>query len=204
METSPGLLESVGGPTGNHNVLTNNKSHALEIGCNVLLHVCFFSLFVCIFFFVGASRIEKSIVQTQIQTTVQELVQEIKSVIPPAERQALAAQIQSLSPPDMASADQAASANNKKLIEQSCMVLVPVFVLGIIIVVGSYFGYKKHYKVAPEFSLKQMFAHNGIVLGFVCLTELLFMLAIAANFKSLDPQVVKRVVVNSLLSFSTQ
>jgi hypothetical protein len=188
---------------GQNNVLTNNKSHSLEIFSNVLLHVCFFSLFVCIFFFVVASRIEKSIVQTQIQSTVQELVREIKNVLPPAERLALSTQIQSLTAPDMSSQDQSAADNNKKLLEKSCMVLVPVFVVGLIIVIGGYFGYKKHYKEAPHFSLKQLFAHNGIVLVFVCLTELLFMLAIAANFKSLDPQVVKRVVVNSMLSYAT-
>lgn len=188
---------------GQNNALTHNKSHALEIFSNVLLHVCFFSVFVCAFFFIGASRIEKSIVQTQIQSTVQELVQEIKNVLPPAERQALATQIQNLQAPDMSSQDADAAANNKKLVEQSCMVLVPVFVVGLIIVIGAYFGYKKKFKEAPQFSLKQMFAHNGIVLAFVFLTELLFMLGIAANFKSLDPQVVKRVVLNSVLSYAS-
>lgn len=187
---------------GQNNALTHNKSHALEIFSNVLLHVCFFSVFVCLFFFIGASRIEKSIVQTQIQSTVQELVKEIKNVLPPAERAALAAQIQNLVPPDMSSQDQAAAANNKKLVEQSFMVLVPVFVVGLVIVIGAYYGYKKKFKEAPQFSLKQMFAHNGIVLAFVFVTELLFMLGIAANYKSLDPQVVKRVVVNSMLSFA--
>lgn len=196
LNTTPAAL------TGQHNVLTNNKSHALEIGSNVLLHMCFFSVFVCIFFFVGASRIEKGIVQSQIQSTVQQLVQEIKNVLPPAERQALAVQIQNLTPPDMSKEDADASNNNKKLLEQSLMVLVPVFVVGLVIVIGAYYGYKKKFKEAPEFSLKQMFAHNGIVLGFVCLTELTFMLGIAANYKSLDPQVVKRVVVNTILTYS--
>jgi hypothetical protein len=187
---------------GQNNALTHNKSHALEIFSNVLLHVCFFSVFVCLFFFIGASRIEKSIVQTQIQNTVQELVQEIKNVLPPAERAALATQIQSITAPDMSSQDQAAADNNKRLVEQSCMVLIPVFVVGLVVVIGAYFGYKKKFKEAPQFSLKQMFAHNGIVLAFVFLTELLFMLGIAANYKSLDPQVVKRVVVNSMLSYA--
>lgn len=190
--------------SGNHNVLTHNKSHALEIVSNVILHMCFFSVFVCIFFFVGASRIEKSIVQTQIKNTVQELVQEIKNVLPPAERAALANQLQALTPPDMSSQDKSTSDSNNKLIQQSCMVLIPVFVVGLVIVIAAYYGFKKHYKVAPDFSLQTMFTHNGIVLGFVCVTELVFMLAIAANFKSLDPQVVKRVVVNSVLSFSNQ
>lgn len=187
---------------GQNNALTHNKSHALEIFSNVLLHVCFFSVFVCLFFFIGASRIEKSIVQTQIQNTVQELVQEIKNVLPPAERAALATQIQSITAPDMSSQDQAAADNNKRLVEQSCMVLIPVFVVGLVVVIGAYFGYKKKFKEAPQFSLKQMFAHNGIVLAFVFLTELVFMLGIAANYKSLDPQVVKRVVVNSMLSYA--
>jgi hypothetical protein len=187
---------------GQNNSLTHNKSHALEIFSNVLLHVCFFSVFVCLFFFIGASRIEKGIVQSQIQSTVQELVKEIKNVLPPAERAALAAQIQSLTPPDMSQQDKDAGDNNKKLVEQSCAVLVPVFVVGLVIVIGAYYGFKKHYKHAPEFSLQQMFAHNGIVLAFVCLTELVFMLGIAANYRSLDPQVVKRVVVNSMLSFA--
>lgn len=201
MQTSV-TVSSIGSPTGQHNVLTNNKSHALEIGSNVLLHVCFFSVFVCIFFFVGASRIEKSIVQSQIQSTVKELVSEIKNVIPPDARTALATQIQSLTAPDMSKQDSDAAANNKKLIEQSCMVLVPVFVVGLIIVIGAYYGYKHKYKAPPEFSLQQLFAHNGIILGFVCLTELLFMLGIAANYRSLDPQVVKRVVVNSVLNYA--
>lgn len=187
---------------GQNNALTHNKSHALEIFSNVLLHVCFFSVFVCLFFFVGASRIEKSIVQSQIQSTVQELVKEIKNVLPPAERAALAAQIQNLTPPDMSSQDKSAADNNTKLIQQSCMVLIPVFVVGLVIVIGAYFGYKKKFKEAPQFSLKQMFAHNGIVLAFVFVTELLFMLGIAANYKSLDPQVVKRVVVNSMLNYA--
>jgi hypothetical protein len=188
---------------GQNNALTHNKSHALEICSNILLHVCFFSLFVCLFFFIGASRIEKSIVQNQIQSTVQDLVRQIKNVLPPAERAALASQIQLLTPPNMASQDKIVADNNKKLVEQSFMVLVPVFVVGLVIVVGTYFGYKKHYKKAPQFSLKQLFAHNGIILGFVFLTELLFMLGIAANYRSLDPQVVKRVVINSLLSFAS-
>ena len=187
---------------GQINALTHNKSHALEIFSNVLLHMCFFSVFVCLFFFIGASRIEKSIVQTQIQNTVQELVQEIKNVLPPAERAALALQMQTLVPPDMSSQDQSAAANNKQLIEQSCMVLIPVFVVGLVVVIGAYYGYKKKFKEAPQFSLKQMFAHNGIVLAFVFLTELTFMLGIAANYKSLDPQVVKRVVVNSMLNYA--
>jgi hypothetical protein len=200
MQTS--IPSSIIGPVGEHNVLTQNKSHALEVGSNILLHVCFFSVFVCIFFFVGASRIEKSIVQSQIKNTVQELVQEIKNVIPPDARTALAGQIQNLSAPDMSKEDSDTAASNKKLIEQSCMVLVPVFVLGLIMVIGTYYGYKHKYKASPGFSLQQMFAHNGIILGFVFLTELLFMLGIAANYRSLDPQVVKRVVMNTVLSYS--
>jgi len=188
--------------TDSHNTLTNNKSHALEIGSNVLLHVCFFSLFVCIFFFVAASRVEKSIVQNQVKATVQELVQEIKNVIPPAERDALSAVMQNLSAPDMSKQDADAAASNKKLVELSCAVLVPVAVVGVIIVLAAYYGYKHKYKTPPDYSLKRLFAQNGIVLAFVCLTETLFLLAIAANYKSLDPQVVKRVVINSLLSYS--
>jgi hypothetical protein len=195
-------VSTIGGPSGQYNVITNNKSHALEIGSNVLLHVCFFSVFVCIFFFVGASRIEKSIVQSQIQSTIKDLVSDIKNVISPDARAALSAQLQNLSAPDMSKQDADTAANNKKLVEQSFMVLVPVFVVGLIIVIGMYYGYKKKYKANPEFSLQQMFVHNGIILGFVCLTELLFMLGIAANYRSLDPQVVKRVVVNTILNYS--
>ena len=188
--------------------LTNNTAHAFELTSNVILHVCFFSLFVGFFFFVVAARVEKTIVQNQVQGTVQSLVRELKQVLSPTQRAALSAQVATLNPPDMKQEDGAVSSGNQKLVRDAFTALGPIFVVGLLVVVAMFLvrrasGKKKGIqKNAAGYNLGTLFAHNLLILFFVAVTETLFLFSVAYNYRSLDPQVVKRTIVNTLLSFS--
>lgn len=169
---------------------------------NVLLHVILLSSFVALFFFSYGSRIEQQVVQTQTESVVDNLMQDVRNVATPDQMQLLRTVLEpNLQAPDMTQADQEAAAKNKQLMQQTVKVLGIVcgVSLSLIILLWSY---GKWINKNQYFSGWKLLKENMVTLLFVAITEFFFVTFFAANYKSADPNYIKKKVVDTLIQYA--
>ena len=167
---------------------------SLEFFLNVFISVTFISIFICIFFFTYATRIEKQIVVNQTKSLVDDLADDILTF--PAVKNNLKPYIQDWKMPDSTSQDQKVLSNNKILLKRAFyMIGICAFITFTIV-----FGLAYLYKI-PMYNL---LVPNFIMLCLVALTEFMFLTFIAAKYISFDPNYVHYKIFNTLRKFSDE
>ena len=160
---------------------------------NIILHVILIACFICVFFFLYAVKIEEKIVEEQVDYIVTDFVSNL-SILDDTSKQKLKQYVDSIKIPNLQEEDK--QINDKNLDLRNYVLKIA----GITIVVGLCFVYWM--SVRYNFNVKELFIQNAIIILFVGLTEYCFLTYLASNFKSGDPNFVKRILVQSLQEIS--
>lgn len=160
---------------------------------NVILHVVLISSFIGIFFFTYGSYVEQQVIKSQMDYIVKDMVGDLNNFIPSGSKSTINATIGQIQPPDMSKEDADAQNNNSKLLKQALTVLGIVFAIGM----GTTIWMSYHY----NFSMKELLKTDLIILGFVALTEFCYLTFIGKNYRSGDPNYVKKALVESLQKY---
>jgi hypothetical protein len=124
---------------------------------------------------------------------IEELVSNVK-IISPSVANITKFAVNNLKPPNLQKQDEAANKHNKKLLKKAFTVLGIVLIIGIIIS----FSLSRYYK----FSFTKLLLINIISLAFVAMTEFSFLTFFGRNYKSADPNTVKKALFMSLKKYS--
>ena len=167
---------------------------------NILVHVALMATFLTIFFFTFASNLEAGIVKDQVNFVIDDIIGDSFSFVPGKEqRKILIDYIVSKLPDkkDLKSADQKVEKNNKETFDTSIRFLTVLLttVIVILILLGVFFNWNYE-------NIKFITISGLIGLIFVAIAEFIFLILIAKNFISADPnlirsEVVKKIVCNS-------
>jgi hypothetical protein len=164
--------------------------HIASIICGVSL----ISVFIVIFFFTYASRIEQKIVQERCAEIVNDLTAGLES-IPKPYKSFLYTQIGPYLtvPPSLESADAQVVEQNKNLLKKSAIFAGSFLVLSFIAV----FILSRIF----EFSFLGILKTNLIILVFVGITEFSFLTFFAQNYITIDSNFVKETVLKTVGDF---
>ena len=155
---------------------------------DTIINVVFVATFISIFFFTYGAYIEKKIAREQVELAVDDLTYNIKYF---AGNQ-IAPLVNSLSPPNMEEEDKKVAESNSKLIWNVAKLLTLFFVGGM----GIAYGVSRYYNTDFVVSIKR----NVIILIFIAITEYIFLTFIGAKYRSLDPNVVKKTILQVALA----
>jgi hypothetical protein len=127
---------------------------------------------------------------------VDELVGELSVITPKYLGPTIKNQIANLKMPDMSDADRKTEENNKKLLKLALPILIGSVVVGIIfaLVMSYVFG----------FEFAEIMLLNLVALFAVAITEFSFVTFSGKNFRSADPNYVKKTVFQTLKDFSEE
>lgn len=156
---------------------------------NIILHVILITTLLTIFFFTYATTVEEQIVKDQVDFIIEDLTNGAQ-LLPAELNTALKIGVNTIQIPDMAVVDKEVEDKNKKLVMKVSKLVGGILIVGVSIV---YFMSKQY-----DFSFMDLLKKNAIVLLFVGLTEFYFLRYLAKNFKSGDPNHVKKTVFETL------
>ena len=155
---------------------------------NILIGVLLFAIFIGIFFFTYAVKIEKEILNKQITNLVENLLQDIKHI--DELKSKISQFVESLKNIDLSEEDRKIKEENDKIIKKAVTFLSIFAVVIISIVAVLYFFFK--------INIKEIISTNVLLLLFIAITEIFFFNAIASKYISLDPNRVKLKIVEEL------
>jgi len=165
---------------------------SLEFFIHIFISVTFISIFICIFFFTYATRVEKTIVVHQTKDLVDELTGTILNY--PSLKKTLKPYIDDWKPPDMTSEDNKVAKANKVIVNKA------VYIIGFSATTMLVFLLCLAY--IYNISFYSLIVPNLIILFLVAVTEFCFLTFIAANYISFDPNYIRYKILNVLKEFS--
>jgi uncharacterized membrane protein YraQ (UPF0718 family) len=158
---------------------------------NIILHVTLISAFIGIFFFTYASKVEEQIVKDQVNYIVKDFIGDSKNLLGP-ESEAIKQMLNNIQAPDLEEEDKMVKEQNSKLFSHAMKILV----VGVLIGCCTVYWMSTKY----DFDLMELIKVNLILLAFVALTEYVFLTYFGASFRSGDPNVVKKIILDSFVA----
>lgn len=165
---------------------------SLEFFIHIFISVTFISIFICIFFFTYATRVEKTIVINQTNDLVDELAGSMLNY--PTVKKNLKPYIDDWVPPDMSTDDEKVEQANKLIVNKA------VYMIGFSATTMLVFLLLLAY--IYNISFYSIIIPNLIILFLVAVTEFCFLTFIAANYISFDPNYIRYRILNVLKEFS--
>lgn len=152
----------------------------------IIINIIFVATFIGIFFFTYAAYIEKKVVKSQVDYAVSELLGDIQYFGGAPIKDA----ISQIKTPNLSKADAAAKASNKKLIIKVVLILSAFFIVGMSV---AFFIAHKY-----DVGFTKAIIKNLIILIAIGLTEFSFLTFFGAQYKSLDPNFVKKTILQAV------
>ena len=164
---------------------------------NIFIHVAVMSLFLTVFFFTVASGQEKSIVENQVNFIMDEFVGNTLGPLSDSDKEPIKRKLNAkmdAAKEDLKSADKDVEHQNNKTVKKAFTFvgIVVAIVAVMTIIMGFYFKWDHTYR---KFLVSSAIA--GLI--FVGITETLFLLLIAKGYYSVDPNRIKKHIVDTLL-----
>jgi len=167
---------------------------------NVLIQVLAIFIFLTIFFFTYASKVEGTIVQDNVNFLLDDLSGIHLGSLPDNIKTTLVNQINSIevnTPENIKAGQEIEDSNNA--IKSRTIKTAGMFTGGVvIIVVISYLLSKKGVSYFKNFNLPKIIKETIVILIAVALTEFIFLKYIGAKYISIDPNVIKKQLYQNL------
>ena len=157
---------------------------------NIILHVVLSSIFIAVFYFTYTTTVEEQVLTTNIEGLTENLIKDLTAFVPAS---ALKPYIDSITLPDMTKDDQKAADSNNQLINISIIILSVFFGVGILSALAL--------SLLTPLPVWVYFLNAFTILGFVALTEFIFLNTITRNYQVIDPSKVKGMFLTALLQF---
>jgi len=164
---------------------------------NIICATAMISVFIGIFFFTYASKIEKNIVVKRSTEIVNSITSNMKTIIPENQKQIIKSDIipYLVIPDSLKQADQDVENANNAL-QKSAIQYIFIFAAACLIIVFCMsFTFK--------FSFFEIIEENIIVLVFVAITEYIFLTFFAQNYITIDSNFVKSKMIDTLLKIGS-
>jgi hypothetical protein len=162
---------------------------------NIIMATAFISIFLGVFFFTYASKIEEKIVIERSTEIVQDLTTSLLLISPQQKQVLRSVVLPSLQvSSNLADQDKQVQIANKQLIRKAVIAIsIFVFVCSILIGFLAYFF---------QIPLVELLKNNLLILCFVALTEFIFLTFFAQYYITIDSNFVKKQLADSLISFA--
>jgi hypothetical protein len=157
---------------------------------NISLNVAFAACFIGLFFFTYAKNIEKQIVVNNVEYLVNDLFANTVGLMPNPVKTVMGIGLKNITLPNMKAQDEAVNKNNSDLLKLASITLGSLL---IITLVGCYY-LSEHYQL----NLSDAIYHNLILLVCIGITEFIFLILIAQNYISVDPNHIFLNLINML------
>lgn len=154
---------------------------------NIILAITTMFIFLTIFYFTFAKNTEGEIVQEQIIMLLNNLIPESIKYLPENEKQKI---LNSLDKIDFSKQDLIVENNNIKIIKKTFKYLFLFICLTLSIVLFCVYIFK--------LNIKHLLLDNFYTLIFVAIAEILFLLSIAKNYYSIDPNEIKSKILKKI------
>lgn len=181
----------------------NPKSNTIYLSnlvCETLVMVSLYTVFVTILFFTYGKYIETAVAKNNANLLVKSLTSDLKffgTQLAPDEFHKLESVLKNLNPPDMSEADQEIKDQNSALMKRT-MLIVLSSALGAIIFGLLLWVFLLKRPVKQYFTF--IFPHAIILLIFVAIVEMCFFFFISRNYRSLDPNIAKKALIDAFLT----
>ncbi len=156
----------------------------------IILNVILVATFITIFYFTYAKNIEQQILVKQMKYITNNLLDDFSLFVPNNQRKLLHHSFNNIKAPDMSDQDAEVETNNKQVIKQTLMVLIPVVFVSLILM--SYIVYK------CKLSLGDILLQGLLTLIVVAIVEFVFLKYLGGNYYSADPNFVKFKIIDEI------
>ena len=186
---------------------------ASELAMIVLVTAVLFAGIVAIFFFTAVSSVENQVVRANTNRIVTGLVDDFTLALTPAELVVVKDALENhLKPPDMSAEDQQVAQQNAKLLTNALTALG--IGAGILIVIAVVlYAAARHVALDSKTvrgrmpgvgypSLPFVFGVTLMTAVAVVFTETFFLFAVARNYRSIDPNVIRKTILEDLTDFA--
>ena len=167
--------------------------------CETLVMVALYTVFVTVLFFTFGKYIETSVAKNNADLLVDSLTDDIKffgTNLAPKEFQKISDLLKQLKSPNMDKEDQAVNDQNMKLIKNT-MFYILIGALSAILVGLILWVILLRRPIKQYFTF--IFPHALILLGFVALVGDYIFITISKNYRSLDPNVAKKAIMDTII-----
>jgi len=170
---------------------------AIEDICGILINVTLMGVFLTVFFFTYVKNVEKQLVENQIKYLINDLFNDLKIALPPGSNymQNISKNAPTMTSSKKTPEDIAVDNSNKKIFESTISLLVKIVALVTIAIVGL-FWWKSG--TSESFNPLCLLLKGLVILCFIAVTEFVFLNLVAKNYKSLDPNYVKYMILDEL------
>ena len=161
---------------------------------NIIVHVGVLAIFLTIFFFTFAVNVEKTIVSNQISFIVQDIVHNIFKGAKPENKEKILKKLDVIfSQMDFTEVDNQVKQSNNKILMNSIKFIG--IILGVVILLISIIAYINKWN-----SEHLSFLIIGAFVTLICVavTEISFLLLIASNYLSADPNKIREKIIDEI------
>lgn len=162
---------------------------------NVVTSVALTAIMIGIFYFTYIPVVSKKVTVQAVDDVMNSIKRDVHVAIPASELQKISQGLQALTPPDMSKQDKDAKDNNTALRRNAAKYLGILATGAAITVMALWFG------SGFNFSLLKLGGHNMLGLVVVTVTYFVFVTLLIRNYKVVDPNVVKKAIVQTLRTY---
>lgn len=155
---------------------------------SMLVAISLFSVFIVIFFFLYARRVEEKIVEIQVKNVINDMYEDLNTLRVPEDFTKII--LNNMKNPNLTEEDLAVTENNKKVLKNA---IIYSSLLLLFSGIGIFYIHSK-YKI----DLKILFKKSLIIILFVALTEFYFLNRIAQNYNAIDPNKIKLLILENI------
>lgn len=157
----------------------------------LVLNIALISSFIALFFFTVGVYIENLVVRKQIKIIIDDFASTLDLVSTPELVAAIAQSVQSADSVDVGQDQAVADANHA--LRKKAFLLISVALMLAVISVFALWTYS-----GRSFSLPRLFSESMGLLVAVIVIETLFYFLVAANYRSIDPNTIKEMILRNV------
>jgi protein-S-isoprenylcysteine O-methyltransferase Ste14 len=164
---------------------------------NIIIGLSSFCIFITIFFFTYAAKVEEEILTKQIENLIDDFTDNV--IVDNIDKKEIKEILETIKYPDLKEDDRKVEENNKKLKIQGmifCLVILVIVVFCIVVY------YKKSGDEDKGEYIKSILISNGILLIFIGITEFYYINVVIKQYYSLDPNDVKKEIIKTLKNYT--
>jgi hypothetical protein len=181
------------------------KYHLTIFSSTTLLMLGVYAAFVGFFFFTYGAYTEKTVVKNQIDSLISDFTDDLlffgKKALKGDELDKINDMIQSITPPVMTKEDKKVDDNNSTLITKATIALSVTLVVFLLLSVGVwYVGLSAGQKKKDSYT--SMVQRIILLMIIVMLTEFLFFTLVAGNYHPVDPNQIKKYLVEAVQTYA--
>lgn len=168
---------------------------AASTAANIVMHVTLIALMIGIFYFTYVPVVEKQVVVREVGEVMDSIARDIHVLVPKDVLAKLKPLVDEyVKAPDMKKQDEEAAAKNRALMEKAAMYLGVLLAVGVVVVLGLWYFF--------GIDVMHLLISNAVLLIVAGATYFSFVTFVIKNYRSADPNYVKRAIVKTLREFS--